>query len=71
MQVYDFTLEDEVIALRKLKLRDALDNLRKHRRHAVYMEGMNMKEAAADSNINYRKALEIRKKSLSKLKDFL
>jgi len=75
MQVYDFTLEDEVIAYEQTKkLQVALDNLQELERriiYSVYMEGMNLKEAAADSDVNYRKAIEIRKKSLIKLRDHL
>ena len=75
MQVYDFTLEDEVIAYEQTKkLQVALDNLPELERriiYGVYIEGMNLKEVAADCDVNYRKAIDLRKKSLVKLKGYL
>ena len=73
--MYDFTLEDEVIAYEETqKLQSALNKLQDIEQSiikAVYFEGMSMKEAAADNEINYRKALDIRKKSFNQLKKYL
>lgn len=71
-QPYAFTLEDEVIAYEETrKLYEGLDQLSDNEKRliqAIYMKGMSIKEAAADLDIDYRKALKVRKKSLEKLK---
>lgn len=75
LKVYDFTLEDEVIAYDEAqKVRKALDKLQgieKDIIEVVYIKGQTLKEAAADFNINYRRAIEIKKEALNKLRKYL
>ncbi|WP_341429634.1 sigma-70 family RNA polymerase sigma factor [Clostridium magnum] len=72
---YEFTLEDEVIAYdESQKVNRALDKLESIEKdiiRLVYIEGKKLKEAAADCDINYRKAIEIKKEALNKLRKYL
>lgn len=75
LKIHDFTLEDEVIAYDEAqKVRKALDKLQgieKNIIKAVYIEGKTLKEAAAECDLNYRKAIEIKKEALNKLRKYL
>lgn len=73
-QVYDFTLEDEVIAYEEakklIKALEKLQNKEKELIYAVYMEGMTLKAAASVKKIKYRSAIEMKKNSLAKLRQY-
>ncbi|MBV7271626.1 sigma-70 family RNA polymerase sigma factor [Clostridiaceae bacterium UIB06] len=75
LKEHDFTLEDEVIAYDEAqKVRKALDKLQgieKDIIEAVYIKGKTLKEAAADFNIKYRIAIEIKKEALNELRKYL
>lgn len=75
LKVHEFTLEDEIIAYdeaQKVKIAmDKLGSIEKNIIIPVYIEGKTLKEAAADCNINYRKAIEIKKEALNKLRKYL
>lgn len=75
MQPYDFTLEDEVIAFDEAKkvvqAFNKLDETSKKIIKGVYFEDKSLKEVAATYDINYRKAIAIKKASLKKLKFIL
>lgn len=64
---YDFTLEDEVIAYDEAqKVKNALDKLEVIERDIiklVYIEGKTLKEEAVHCDLNYRKAIEIKKEA--------
>ena len=72
VQPYDFTLEDEVIAYDeayKINIAaDKLPDIEKKVVKLVYIDGETLKKTAEILNINYRKAIEIKKESLNKLK---
>ena len=75
LKEYDFTLEDEIIAYDEAqkvnKAMDKLESIEKDIIRLVYIEGKTLKEAAADCDINYRKAIEIKKEALNKLRKYL
>ncbi|MFT8314023.1 MAG: sigma-70 family RNA polymerase sigma factor [Clostridium sp.] len=75
LQVYDFTLEDEVIAYDETKrIMEALDKLPTQERNivsGVYIQRRPLTEVAATYDINYRKAVEIKKKALNRLRQLL
>ena len=72
LQVYDFTLEDEVIAHDETKrIMEVLKNLSTEERNiisGVYLQHRPLTEVAVTCSINYRKAVEIKKKALNKLR---
>lgn len=72
LQVYDFTLEDEVIAHDETKrIMEALKNLSTEERNiisGVYIQHKPLTEVAATYGISYRKAVEIKKRALNKLR---
>jgi len=73
IQVYDFTLEDEVIAHEETQrlLKDVKEKLSIDEKHiitGVYLQGRTLKEVAATCNINYRRAVEIKRQALNKLR---
>lgn len=75
LKEYDFTLEDEVIAYEEVqkinKGMEKLDDIEKNIIKYVYIDDKTLKKAAADCNVNYRKAIEIKKEALSKLRKYL
>ena len=75
IQPYQFTLEDEVIAHEETKkMIQALkefDDIEKSIINGVYFENKTLKEVAITCNINYRKAMGIKKKTLNKLRFFM
>lgn len=75
LKEYDFTLEDEVIAYDEAqKIRRAMEKIEGIEQDiikAVYIDGKTLKEAAFDYNVNYRKAIEIKKEALNKLRKYL
>lgn len=75
IQPYDFTLEDEIIAydeIEKINREvDKLSDIEKKIIKSVYIDRITLKKTAEMLNINYRKAIEIKKESLNKLKKYL
>lgn len=73
IQVYDFTLEDEVIAYdetkRAIKLLNSLPEEERNILSGVFLQNKTLKEVAATYDINYRQAVEIKRKALIKLRD--
>lgn len=73
IQVYDFTLEDEVIAYdetkRAIKLLNSLPEEERNILSGVFLQNKTLKEVAAAYDINYRQAVEIKRKALIKLRD--
>lgn len=71
-QMYDFTLEDEVIAhdetLRVIKILNSFPEEEKNIISGVYLQNKTLKEVAATCNINYRQAVEIKRKALNKIR---
>ncbi|AGK95916.1 sigma-70 family RNA polymerase sigma factor [Clostridium pasteurianum] len=72
LQVYDFTLEDEVIAYDETKrIMEALNKLPDEEKNiiiGVYLQHRPLTEVAATLKISYRQAVEIKKKALHKLR---
>ncbi|MTK12529.1 MAG: sigma-70 family RNA polymerase sigma factor [Clostridiaceae bacterium] len=75
LKVHDFTLEDEVITYDEVqkvtKALDKLQGIEKNIIKVVYIKGKTLKEAAAECDLNYRKAIEIKKEALNKLRKYL
>lgn len=73
IQVYDFTLEDEVIAhdetKRIIKILSSFPEEEQNIISGVYLQNKTLKEVAATCSINYRQAVEIKRKALIKLRD--
>ncbi|MDF2950195.1 MAG: polymerase sigma factor, sigma-70 family [Sedimentibacter sp.] len=72
IQVYDFTLEDEVIAHEETKRAIAVLNSfpeeEKQIIYGVYIQDKTLKEVAATCNIKYRQAVELKRKELEKIR---
>lgn len=73
IQVYDFTLEDEVIAHEETKkllktVKEKLSVDEKNIISGVYFQDKTLKEVAATFNINYRRAVEVKRQALNKLR---
>lgn len=75
IQTYDFTLEDEVIAHEEtrqaIKLLKTLSEEEQNIIFGVFLQNKTLKEVAATYDINYRRAVEIKRKALIKLRNAL
>lgn len=74
-QVYDFSLEDEIIAYEETeKISQAIEMLEGEEQRVIkriYIEDKTLKAVAKELNICYRKAIYVKKDAFEKLKKYL